>query len=109
MKIPPPPEVSGPPRGGCLVAAWGPPWTWIPSFSRSEYGAGWGVCWLWFGIYYCPVPAETLMLHGSYPRCQSCWQHADPDDLAWEDVDGELKPVCAGCREELGIKSHLPN
>ena len=75
-------------QGGCIVFAWGPPWHWLPSVQRSKYHCGLSLTWLWWGFYWAPVSAGTLMLEGIYPRCEECQQHTVKLDERW---------LCADC------------
>ena len=49
-------------RGSCLIFAWGPPWNWLPRISKSKYGMGCALIWLWWGIYYVPRSFAWLVV-----------------------------------------------
>lgn len=88
-------------EGGVLAFAWGPPWSWLPSFERSRHHTGWSLTWLWWGLAYYPVSMATLAIDGVYPRCDGCDQHARADELlevAEPDDLFDRRRLCPACR-----------
>ena len=80
-------------EGGVLVFAWGPPWSWLPSFQRSRHHAtSWSLTWFWWGLTYYPVSMATLAIDGAFPRCVACGQHA----MDIEEVSG-VRLLCGAC------------
>ena len=93
-------------QGSMLVFAWGPPWHWLPRFSRSQFCLGWSVQWLWFGVAMVPMSVGEMALRLAVHRAL----------FGQESMDTALKPLTKKdkhrllrlCRASGGLDEHVP-